>query len=163
MITLFIIFGIICIVMMSRKDKHNAEEDAIAISSLPSFKVEARSMSTLSKVLNLAIVKSELLQSFSYSNEIVSITMQNGKNLTGNLKDLSVQFEKPNGTITYVVKCEGKKVSFYQTSNITGKEWEAINSVLCLAGTTRGRDMFSKAAKYTGYLNVALKAIKALS
>lgn len=89
--------------------------------------------------------------------------MQNGTSITGPIRDLTAIFDKSNGLITYTVKCNGKQVSFYQTTNITNKEWDSINSVLCLAGTTRGRDIFSKETKYVGYINIALKAIKHLS
>lgn len=163
MITLFIIFIIICVIMMSKKDKHDAAEDAVAISNLPSFTIHAKPMSTASKILNLAVMKSQLVRSFSYANEYVTIVMENGDRLHSSLGAMSVQFEKTNGMISYTVKGNGSKVSFYQTTNISNKEWDAINSVLCLAGTTWGRDIFSKEAKYAGYVNIALKAIKALS
>ncbi|MBD5250959.1 MAG: hypothetical protein HDS56_07280 [Barnesiella sp.] len=146
-----------------KNDKHNVEEDNEAISQLPDFRVNAKEMSTFSKILNLAINKSELLQSFSYSNKYVTMKMQDGKVFSSQLKDMYVIFEKTNGVISYIINGNGKKISFYQTTNITDKEWNAINGVLCLAGTTRGRSLFSKETKYLGYINIALKAIKAIS
>lgn len=163
MITLFMIFAFICIILACRKDKHNVEEDAVAISNLPSFTIQAKPMSTVSKIVNLAVVKSELLQSFSYFNGMVSIVMENGNRFNALLCEMSVQFDKYNGNVTYTIKGNGRKVTFYQTTNISNKEWDAINSVLCLAKNTWGRDIFSKEAKYAGYVNMALKAIKALS
>lgn len=159
----FIIFMVVCVIKMAQKDKHNEEEDANEISQLPSFHVEAKPMSTFSKVVNLAIIPKNLLQSFSYSNGSVSIATQSGQMIQSSLRDLFVDFEKANGNITYTIKCGRKKISFYQTTNISNQEWNAINSVLCLAGSTRGRNMFSKEAKYAGMINMALKAIKALS
>lgn len=163
MITLFLILCIICIIMMSKKDKHNVEEDAAAISGLPSFSITAKPMSAVSKIINLAVTKSELLKSFSYANERVTIVMENGNSLNALLSEMSVQFEKSQGIIIYTVKGNGRKVNFYYTTNISNKEWEAINSVLCLAATTHGRNIFFKETQYAGYINMALKAIKMLS
>lgn len=163
MITLFIIFAIICVIAMSKKDKHNKAEDEAAIVQLPSFSVQARPMSAMSKIANLAVTKSQLLHSFSYSNNLVTVTTEDGNCIKSSLSTLSVQFAKVNGLVNYTIKGAGRKMTFYQTTNITGKEWDAINSTLCLAGTTWGRDIFSKEAKYAGYVNIALKAIKALS
>ena len=157
------IFVIFAFIMSLKKDKHNEEEDNEAISQLPEFTINAAEMSTFSKILNLAINKSELLHTFSYSNKYVTMKMQDGKAFCSQLKDMYVIFEKTNGVIYYTITGNGKKIKFYQTTNITDKEWEAINGVLCLAGSTRGRSLFSTETKYLGYINIALKAIKAIS
>ncbi|MBD5179651.1 MAG: hypothetical protein HDT00_08200, partial [Bacteroidales bacterium] len=133
------------------------------ISKLPTFTVIAKPMGSLSKFLNLAFDKSELLHSFSYSDEAISITLENGKKLCAPLSETSVVFDKMNGVVIYKVQSGKSKLNFYQTTNISNSEWDAINSVLCLAGTTQGRSMFSKEAKAMGMINVALKAIKAIS
>lgn len=163
MITLIIIILIICLICAFKKDKHNKMEDDAAISRIPPFTVYARPMSAMSKFLNFAVSKSELLHSFSYSDGMVTIVMQNGQSLTYPLNLLSVRFDKCNGTVYYTLKSDRQKVSFYYTTNITNAEWDAINNVLCLAGTTYGRSIFSKQYKYLGYANTAIKAIKALS
>lgn len=163
MITLFIIIVIVCIIWGCKKDKHNVAEDATTLASIPSFTVTAKPMSTFSKVMNLAYDDNQLLQSFSYSNQLVVIRMKSGKTISCPLVNLSVAFQKQTGNIFYTVKGCGVKIDFYQTTNISDKEWDAINSILCLAGETYGRDMFSKTAKKLGYINLALKAIKAIS
>ena len=163
MITILIIFGTIClIIVMSRKDKHDKVEDEASIAQLPSFTVQAKPMSTMSKIVNFSLTNTRL-KSFSYSNNVVTITTEDGKCIKSPLCDLSVRFEKVNGLLCYTIKADGSKMSFYHTTNISGKEWDAINSTLCLAGTTWGRDNFSKATKYVGYVNMAIKAIKSLS
>lgn len=162
MITLLIIFVIICSIMAYKKDKHNPKQDEYELSRIPSFSIHAKEMGTFSKILNLAVDKSELLQSFSYSNQTISILMQNGKVLTAPLRDLSVDFAKNQGPVTYTIRGHGKKLSFYQTTNISNTEWEAINSVLVLAGSTRGRGIFSKGAKRANNILAAIKIINKL-
>lgn len=149
--------------MSMKKDKHDVEQDTEDLAKLPSFSIVAKPMSTFSKLVNLAINKGELLHSFSYSNASITIVLENGKTLSAPLRDLFVEFEKISGMLYYRVNSNCTKVKFYQTTNISNKEWEAISSVLCLAGSTRGRSMFSKEAKMLGLINVAAKAIKAIS
>ncbi|MBD5283644.1 MAG: hypothetical protein HDS31_03440 [Bacteroides sp.] len=149
--------------MASRKDKHNKVQDVALISQLPSFSIHAKPMSSFSKVLNFAVSKNYLLNSFSYSNGVITVVLENGSIFSSPLERLAVRFEKVSGDVFYKLQRDGQKIKFYKTTNISNKEWDAINSVLCLAGTTWGRDMFSKQAKYVGYANLALKAIKALS
>lgn len=163
MITIFIIFAIICILMASKKDKHNKAADAAALAQLPPFQVVAKPMSTASKIINLAVSKSQLLQFFSYSANTVTIQTQDGNWIKSSLGALSVQFVKDKGVVSYFLNSQGRKLKFYSTTNISNNEWDAINYTLCLAGTTYGRDIFSKEAKYAGYINMALKAIKHLT
>lgn len=160
---LIILFVVIAIIKASKKDKHNVQEDLYAMARLPSFVINAKPMNTFSKIINLAVDKSELLKTFSYSNGRISIVTENGRILSAQLKDIFVDFDKQNGVITYTIKAPNQKIKFYKTTNISNMEWDAINSVLCLAGSTRGRNLFSKEAKYVGFVNVALKAINALS
>lgn len=164
MFTLLIIIFIVWVVIVScKKDKHNVAEDASKLASIPSFSVYAKPMDTFSKMMNLAYDKNQLLKSFSYSNREVVICMESGKTLSCLLANMYVEFQKSQGLICYTIKGNGEKLYFYQTTNVSDKEWDAINSILCLAGETYGRDMFSKAAKDLGYINMALKAIKLLS
>lgn len=160
---LVIVLMIVAIVMSIKKDKHNVQEDLDAMAKLPSFVIYAKPMGTFSKIINFAVDKSELLKTFSYSDKAISITTEKGKILAAKLKDVFVDFDKFNGVIMYTVKAPNQKIKFYQTTNIPSKEWNAINSVLCLAGSTRGRSFVSKEAKYAGFVNAAIKAINSLS
>lgn len=163
MITLIIIVCVVLVIFSSKKDKHNVEEDASALAKIPSFTVKAKPMSGFSKFLNLAYDDNQLIQTFSFSNQTVDIRMKGGKKMSANLSNVYVEFQKVNGLVYYKVKGNGVTLDFYQTTNITNKEWDAINGILCLAGETHGRDMFSKTAKRLGYINTALKAIKLIS
>ena len=162
MITLCIILFIV-LIFAYRKDKHDHDADDDQLAQRPPFSIKAKPMSTISKLANLALLKSQLIDTFSYSNKSICIVMQNGKSISAPLKDIFVDFEKVRGIVEYKIKYNKQSVNFYKTTNISNKEWDAINSVLCLAGSTRGRSTFSKEAKYLGYVGTALKAIKALS
>lgn len=163
MVTFFVIFIIVACILAARKDKHNKEEDDLAIANLPSFSILAKPMSTFSKIINLAINKRQLLHSFSYTNGTVTLVTEDGRWLSSELSNLKVQFEKVNGIVSYSLTSKNQKMKFYQTTNITSQEWDAINGVLCLASTTWGRSIFSKQAKNLGRVITAMKFIKAIS
>lgn len=146
--------------MSLKKKKHNSLQDMENRNNFPDFVVVATPMSTFSKILNLAVDKRELLKSISYKKGLVTIKMENGKDFIGMLSDLHVDFAKNQGLISYNIKSVNDKVSFYQTTNISNKQWDVINSMLCLAGSTRGEDIFGTAYKQIGYVNTALKALK---
>lgn len=65
--------------------------------------------------------------------------------------------------VSYSLTNKSQKMTFYQTTNITLQEWDAINGVWCLASTTWGRSIFSKQAKNLGRVITAMKFIKAIS
>lgn len=160
---LIIVLMIICVIMASRKDKHNIREDEEALSRIPPFYVQAEEMGTFSKILNLAVDKSQLLAYFCYNNGGITVTTEDGNSIGGPLCGLFVDFQKLNGLISYTISGYGKSICFYQTTNISDKQWDAINAVLCLAGETRGKEIFSKSAKVAGGISTAIKAINFLN
>lgn len=160
MFTLLFILIIVCVVCGMKKKKHNSSSDEQARREFPNFTIHASEMSTFSKIWNLALVKSELLKYISFKNGWVTIRMENGKEINGALSELHVDFEKTQGMIYYTIKSPGGKVKFYRTTNISDKEWDVINCLLCLAGSTRGEEIFSSAYKRIGYVNSALKVLK---
>lgn len=160
MITFIIIVSVIFIIVSMKKKTHNSIGDMEARDNFPPFSITAPEMSTFSKIMNLAIDKSSLLHYISYYNGLVEIRMKNGKGLVSKLSTLHVDFSKNQGLIVYYVKSPAGKVEFYQTTNITNKQWDVINSLLCLAGSTRGEEIFGSTYKKIGYVNMALKAIK---
>lgn len=157
---LIILLTIIAVCVASKKKKRDTQEDFNARVQYPNFTVKAKPMSTMSKVVNLAVNKSQLLDIISYDKGNVYILMQDGKELIGELSKLFVEFSKSGGLIGYKVQSSTTKVQFYHTTNISSEEWELINGLLCLAGTTRGEYVFSKSYKNT---NTALKAYKIIS
>lgn len=159
---LFIIIGVIVIIYASKPDKHNAQEDACALARIPAFQVRARPMSTAGKLWNLAFDNSQLLNYFAYQNGSVTIWTGDGSNFCAPLNTMYVEFQQSPGMITYKVKVYGRKFSFYQTSNITDVEWDAISSVLCLAGSTYGREIFSKSYKNMSRVSAAINAVSKL-
>lgn len=163
MITFLIIVLVLYLIFGNKKDKHNPKKDAIALSKIPAFTVNAKPMGGFTKFLNLAYSSSQILKRFSYSQERVEILLESGDCISADLAALSVVFEKTKGLVTYYVYYQKQKISFYQTTNISNKEWDAISSVLCLAGETQGRDIFSNFTKYSGYVSSAIKAINHLS
>ena len=109
---LIIIVCIIAVIASAKKDKHNVQEDAETMASLPSFNVYAKPMNTLSKVVNMALDKSHLLKSFSYNNGSITVALEDGKTLSAPLSSLFVVFENVRGTITYKITGAGKKMTF---------------------------------------------------
>ena len=73
-----------------------------------------------------------------------------------------VEFSKSKSLIFYTVKYNNKKIHFYQTTNISKKEWFVISYVLCLAGTTRGMYFFGTSRKRVKQINKALDIINKL-
>lgn len=159
---LIIIIVVVGIISACTPDKHNAREDAYALAKIPPFQVRARPMSTAAKFLNLAYDNSQLLTYFVYQNGTVTIWTGDGRNFTAPLNSMYVEFQKLQGMICYKIKVYGTKFSFYQTTNITSAEWDAISSVLCLAGSTYGRDIFSKSYKNMSRVSAAINAISKL-
>jgi hypothetical protein len=131
-------------------------------SKIPSFEVVAKPMDTFGKVMNLALSDKLLLQYFSYKDGVVNLRMKSGKELTSQLKELHVEFSKSYGTVFFELKSNGTKLEFYQTTNISENEWDAIASILCLAGYTSGKYIFSKDYQAANYVIKAINIISKL-
>lgn len=157
-----ILILVFAIIIDCQNDKHDVNKESELILKLPPFRIEAKSMSKISQFWNLAYNPAELLKSFNYSNGGISVVMQNGLNITAPLSDVYVEFSKSKSLIFYTVKYNNKKIHFYQTTNISKKEWFVISYVLCLAGTTRGMYFFGTSRKRVKQINKALDIINKL-
>ena len=143
-----------------KKDKHNVYADEKKIMSIPAFSVQAKPMSTVSRVLNLAFSDKNNLDYFSFTpNGYVVLRMANGNVMSDHLRNMHVDFVKYHGMIQYEVKGGGKKFSFMKINNFSDNEWDAISGVLVLAGSTRGKDIFGRKYKSMEFISKAIRLI----
>lgn len=162
MVTLLFILFIIVLIASLKKKKHNTQEDEEARLEFPNFAITAQPMSSWSKVWNMALDKRHLLQYASYQNGIVTLRNEKGKEIKDPLSSLHVDFENCKGQISYRVKGPSGRISFYQTTNISKDEWTVISNMLCIAGSTRGEEIFGKAYKRANYISSAIKVLSKL-
>lgn len=160
MITLTIIIMVLIIYLNRKKNYHNNPVDRNIVAQIPPFTFRARPMSQFSKFLNLAYDDRCLLDQFSFNNGMVYMRMKDGQAVEAPISNIFLEASKyKSGPISYKVWTPYWKVQFYQTTNIPNVEWDAINAVLSLAGTTRGEIYLGNKHKSIGHVNTVLRAL----
>ena len=168
MFTLLIITLTVCAIVASikeynTKDKRSDTSDQ-KIQELPPIHIHSLRNSTGKKLLTMEFFESNnaILEDFNYNNGYLTLTMRNGKSITGLLSQMAVRFTDNNGFIAVSVKSNGKEVSFSKLDNFTADQWDTIINVLMLAGTTYGSNIFGSAYKNMKRANLVMKIISKL-
>ena len=164
MVTLLVIIGIICLIISyNSKDKRSSSADQ-QIHELPPIHFHSLRNSTAKKFLTLELFESNkaILEDFNYNNGYLTLTMRNGKSISGPLNQMTVRFEKMSGFIVITVSSQRRKVQFSNYDNFTADQWDTIISVLMLAGTTYGAYIFGSTYKNMNRATLAMKIISKL-
>ena len=163
MITLtLIILVIIFIIGYNKKDKRPSNADA-QIGQLPPIHLRARTDGTAGRLWTGELLESDsnILKEFRHNNGIITLILKTDIGLQAPLKDLIVRAEK--STNIYIsVTYEGQKITFVKIGNFTSDEWDTIISVLSLAGTTYGMDIFGSTYKNISRAATIVKIISKL-
>jgi len=166
-----IVIIIIIIVIVSAFKQHNTPEKKVSnyeqlVQQLANVSYSAREMSGIEKAANLWPSDEYLLQSFSYSNGTVSLTMKNGYVFTAPIRQLNARFYVQKGeNYTAELWYGNQKLNIYTYWHLfSGEEWCSIFAYLSYSGTTYGAAQLSdfnrKVRNVTGKVNTGLKVLK---
>jgi hypothetical protein len=145
-----------------KKERYESYEDSTdEYSRIPIFDVKAKKMDTDGNS-KLLLPDNMQLRYFSYKNGEVYLRMKGGKELTSRLQELHVSFSKIGRTVSFNVQSDWGSLKFYKMANFSDKEWDAIASILNLAGNTSGSYAYSKDYQVAGKINKAKYIVEKL-
>ena len=143
MITLFVIilvgYAIYKAFNPTPDKKGSQEEIEEAIAKLPPLHLKGKPVSGMDKI---CFGKGYSLDIFDYKDGNLTVSLQNGKIFSGQLKNYSFYFANVKGIIEITLKIGGKSTTFnYVESIFTKDEWNAICGVMLCAGRTYGANV----------------------
>ena len=144
-----IILIIIAIIAYNTSDNRDYQAEQKLVSIPPLHFVSQRNDS-MGRLFSGELLKwdSNILEDFNFHNGWIVLTMRNGTQISGYLNQMVIRFDKEKyDGISINVKCLNGSVKFYKTSNFTEGQWNAMLSILFLAGKTYGASLFGKLYK----------------
>ncbi len=163
---MFTLLIIICIVVFIQALKKNSTPDKKNTAVVQQSRSQIPSFTLNGKLDNFSVKTTpaaQVLTSFSFNNNIVTLRSQSGTCISENLNNLTVRFSKLNGVDQVSI---GNRMTIWCIAQLyTQKEWDLIYNVLSLAGTTYGAEGYdlSNYNKNMNTIKTLLKGFKYLS
>ncbi|MCR5395111.1 MAG: hypothetical protein K6E86_06940 [Bacteroidales bacterium] len=171
MITFFILCIVASILIVKaannkKRSPQEEEERREEIAKLPDIYLNAKTLTSGEKALNLWPRDVDVLQTLEFKSGTnnIYLKMKDGRSILCDIDDLEMHFSKTNGVIRFEARYNGTGFSFYQYAYyFSDKEWDIIINLLSLAGTTHGAYVLGSAFKNIKRAQTAMKIIKALN